>query len=291
MEHLTFSGKQFTADDHFVNQGGSYLYCQHWCDSEKPRFLVLILHGYGSHGGRFKDLASGLAKIGGYIFVNDYEGFGESEGNRGLISDFQSLITDAVQHIKLKKSLFPNTPLFLCGQSMGGALAVLTSQQHPDLVDGIITLSGMLAVPQDLTPWYKRKAVAAAAFAFPSLTVASLDNASDSRDKEQCEIARNDKLKINTLKAGMTLQLLRIGEAVEKAIPSFNLPFIAFHGNCDAVCDLAVSQNFYDKLQSQQKTFKMYKDCYHDLLHELPPTSDNVLSDISSWIESRIQQN
>ena len=37
----------------------------------------------------------------------------------------------------------------------GGALAVLTSHQHPDLVDGIITLSGMLAVPQDLTPWYK----------------------------------------------------------------------------------------------------------------------------------------
>jgi len=155
MNHYTFSGKKFTDGEHLVNEAGSFLYCQHWSDCDDPRFLLLILHGYGSHGARFNELAAGLAKIGGYVFAHDYEGFGESEGNRGLIDDYQTLVRDAVQHIKEKKARFPKAPVFLCGQSMGGALAVLTSHQHPDLVDGIITLSGMLAVPRDLSAWYK----------------------------------------------------------------------------------------------------------------------------------------
>lgn len=289
MDRITFSGKKFADCEHIINETNTFLYCQHWSDCNEPEFLLLILHGYGSHGSRFKELAAGLAKAGGYIFAHDYEGFGESEGSRGLISDYQSLIKDAVQHIKEKKSQFPNIPLFLCGQSMGGALAVLTSHQHPELVDGIITLSGMLAVPRDLTAWYTRKLVATVGYVLPSLTVAKMDPAGlDSRDEQQTEIARKDPLKIHTLKAGMTLQILRIGEAVEEAIKSYKLPFIAFHGTHDAVCDLSVSQNFYDTSPSQQKAIKIYEDCYHDLLHELPPNPANVLKDISDWIASRL---
>lgn len=291
MDRVTYSGKKFTDAEHLVNETGSFLYCQHWGNCDTPRFLLLILHGYGSHGGRFKDLATGLAELGGFIFAHDYEGFGESEGSRGLIADYQSLITDTVQHIKEKKSRFPDIPLFLCGQSMGGALAVLTSHQHPDLVDGVITLSGMLAVPKDLNAWYMRKLVATVGFVIPSLTVAKMDPTGlDSRDEKQSEIARNDPLKIHTIKAGMTLQILRIGEAVEEAIKSYHSPFIAFHGTCDAVCDLSVSQNLYDTSPSKEKTIKIYEDCFHDLLHELPPNPANVLKDICDWIESRLQQ-
>ena len=73
----------------------------------------------------------------------------------------------------------------------------------------------------------------------------------------QAEIARNDKLKIHTMNLGMAVQILKIGEAVEDAITSYNGRFIAFHGSSDRVCDVSVSQNFYDKSPSQQKTIKV----------------------------------
>lgn len=59
------------------------LYYQCWRPTEKPRALLLVVHGLAEHSGRYANIAHHFVAKDYAIYGFDYRGHGKSEGLRG----------------------------------------------------------------------------------------------------------------------------------------------------------------------------------------------------------------
>lgn len=48
---------------------------------------------------------------------------------------------------------------------------------------------------------------------------------------------------------------------IEERMESIEFPFLALHGDADAICDVQGSQMLYDKAKSEDKEIKVQKLC------------------------------
>ncbi|KZY61814.1 hypothetical protein A3742_00945 [Oleiphilus sp. HI0071] len=93
-----------------------------------PKGTVLYLHGNGENISTHMNSVAWLTLEGYKVFLLDYRGYGNSEG----ASTLRSALYDVFQaHLWLSKH--EETPLFLFGQSMGGALAITYSANINEL--------------------------------------------------------------------------------------------------------------------------------------------------------------
>ncbi|MCJ7756453.1 MAG: alpha/beta hydrolase, partial [Thermoanaerobaculales bacterium] len=60
-----------------------------WPSEKDPERIVIIVHGYAEHGGRYAHVAERLAARGAIVCAPDHIGHGKSGGERALIADFE----------------------------------------------------------------------------------------------------------------------------------------------------------------------------------------------------------
>lgn len=92
-------------------------------NASKPRVLV-VQHGIGEHGGRYENLLEALAGKGYNVYLIDSRGHGKSEGDRGVITDFNQFLTDLNQLIGIAKQKEGVSRVTLMGHSMGALIAL-----------------------------------------------------------------------------------------------------------------------------------------------------------------------
>ncbi len=115
-----------------------------WSDSSvTPKAAVLLLHGFPEHGLLYDKLATQLAEKGYVVYAPDMRGLGRaySSGSATRIDYVSSADDDVALVAKRIRKAHKDIPLFVGGESMGGALSIRLAAKHPDLVDGVI-LSG-----------------------------------------------------------------------------------------------------------------------------------------------------
>jgi alpha-beta hydrolase superfamily lysophospholipase/thiol-disulfide isomerase/thioredoxin len=81
-----------------------------------------------------------MARGGVATFAIDVRGFGswmKSGGKQPV--DFTDCLSDIQNSLASIKTAYPDLPLFIMGESMGGAIALRFASEHPDLVDGLIS--------------------------------------------------------------------------------------------------------------------------------------------------------
>ncbi|MCG4342447.1 alpha/beta hydrolase, partial [Escherichia coli] len=62
--------------------------------NDQPRYLALLIHGYGEHLGRYQYVARTLQAQGARVFGPDHLGHGLSQGERVLIEDYDAVVDD-----------------------------------------------------------------------------------------------------------------------------------------------------------------------------------------------------
>ncbi|GAA3836118.1 alpha/beta hydrolase [Streptomyces coacervatus] len=108
---------------------------------ERPRYVALVVHGYGEHVGRYEEVAGVLVTHGAAVFGPDHMGHGRSAGERVLVEDFEDVVTDVHAVADLARSAHPDAPLVLIGHSMGGLIAARYAQRYGDVLTALV-LSG-----------------------------------------------------------------------------------------------------------------------------------------------------
>jgi alpha-beta hydrolase superfamily lysophospholipase len=119
-------------------------------DAKSPRGAVLILHGLGEHGARYKHFAEALVSGGYTVYVPDQRGsgrtgmkqFGDASklgrlGEGGL----RAGINNILELTHLIRAEHPRLPIFLLGHSMGSLTAQIVINKHAAEYAGVI-LSG-----------------------------------------------------------------------------------------------------------------------------------------------------
>jgi alpha-beta hydrolase superfamily lysophospholipase len=104
------------------------------------RAVVLFIHGLGLHKATYDKLAKELNHRGVICYAIDVRGFGDwikrDENNRVNYAQTFQDIRVTLQYIKNK---YPTLPLYISGESMGGALALQATARNQDLLDGMFT--------------------------------------------------------------------------------------------------------------------------------------------------------
>jgi len=118
--------------------------------------VICFCHGYcdsASHMKRFELRA--FASAGYACIAMEYEGHGRSDGTISLINDLSLTVNDARDFFEHKLSstpMFQGKKVFLMGESLGGAVAYLCYNLSPNLFSGVVFISPMLKISDEMKP-------------------------------------------------------------------------------------------------------------------------------------------
>jgi pimeloyl-ACP methyl ester carboxylesterase len=156
---------------HIETRRGNVYFADHRRDDAKP--LVLI---HGAAGSRL-DWPLPLRKMG--AVVPDLNGHGKSAGEgRESISEYADDMAALLDALDIERA-------YLCGQSMGGAIALTMTLEHPERVRGLVLISSgaRLRVHPDILTQARRNPAAVADILFKWLWSGETDEATREKGK------------------------------------------------------------------------------------------------------------
>ncbi len=160
-----------TPEEALIMRDGARLPLRLWRPGGAPRFLVLALHGLGDHGGNYLAEGGELLSAGGaLVYAYDQRGFGWAP-HRGVWPGAEALRDDALEAARLLRARHPGLPLFLMGESLGGAIAILagTAAEPPEAAGYLISAPAVWG--RALMPGVLRGGLAAISHTVPRVAV------------------------------------------------------------------------------------------------------------------------
>lgn len=132
--------KLIPADEWLTLSDGAKIPMRIWRASSQ-KAIILALHGFNDSRDAWEDSAQYFLDQGISIYSPDQRGFGQAP-LRGKWSSTNRMVQDVAEEVNLIKQRFPNTPIYLMGESMGGAvLMCLAARTDVPQVNGYILLA------------------------------------------------------------------------------------------------------------------------------------------------------
>ncbi len=251
-------------------------YYQYWLPEEKPKAILLIVHGLVEHSGRYMNVVNYFVPRGYAVYSFDHIGHGKSGGKRAYIEQFKDFTDTIKVYFDLIRGWNPDTPVIIFGHSMGGLIStnyLLDYQSElsaavisgPPLVlpNAISVLSGEIL--SKLMPW---------------IGLLRINPDDISREKSVVQAYIDDPLVNNDrISARLLNEIVKGMKRVSSEVSQITLPLMIVHGGADKLAAPAGSQMLFDKASSQKKAIKIYDGLYHEVLNE--PEREQVLEDIA----------
>lgn len=252
--------------------------------SGDPRGVVVICHGLGEHGARYRHVAERLTDSGYRVVVPDHRGHGRSGGTRANVKRFADLAADV--DAVVDRVTVDGLPTFLIGHSMGGSIALDHALEHQEKLAGLV-LSGAAVLPgDDLTPMTLRVAKLLGRVA-PKLPLQQLDATSISRDPAVVAAYDADPLVYRgKVPAGLGGGLLATMATFPDRLPQLRVPLLVLHGTADRLTNPAGSTLAHERAGSPDKELKLYDGLYHEIFNE--PEKAEVIGDVVGWLDRRV---
>ena len=135
-------------DDAYIAVDGASLPLRHWLPDGEPKAIVLAVHGINDYSNAFDIPATQWEKDGIATYAYDQRGFGAAPDRGRWVGTYQ-LDSDVATVSRLLRAKYPHVPLYLLGESMGGAVVITAATgwagaERPD-VDGIVLVAPAVA--------------------------------------------------------------------------------------------------------------------------------------------------
>ncbi|MGO9933657.1 MAG: lysophospholipase [Steroidobacteraceae bacterium] len=248
---------------------------------------LVIVHGIAEYANRYRHAADALGQQRIACFVYDQQGHGESPGTRTHVAAFTEFAGD-LESVGMKlRERFPALPLFVWGHSMGSVVVTLAAIDGLSWAAGIITTGCALhALPKldGLAGWAVRMAAALAPRFRIGLGV-------DGKKLSQVEEVQRQHMSDPLVPRTASLQLLH-GFALACRRCNANLsritkPWLAVHGEADAVCPPEGSRALIGGLGSTDKQLVIYPKLLHEVHNEDDRSRAILFELMRRWILER----
>jgi alpha-beta hydrolase superfamily lysophospholipase len=227
-----------------------------WPAGDAARLVVLV-HGYGEHMGRYEHVAQALVARGSAVVGPDHVGHGLSEGERVLVEDFESVVDDLRAVVQASRD---GLPVVMVGHSMGGLIATRYAQRHREDLAGLVLTSPAVGLGPVVEGW----------LAAPELPSDPIDVAVLSRDPAVGEVYAADPLVYH---GGWKRPYLEAYVAADRAIadgPGFgDLPLLYIHGSDDELPPVALARPVVERLAGPDSELQIVEGARHELFNEL----------------------
>ena len=271
-------------EENLKGSSGLKLHIRSWPATGNARAVVVVCHGVNSHGGQYLWSGEQFAKAGFAAYALDLRGRGKSEGERLYVDTVAEYVDDVAATIELAKSRNPGLPVFLLGHSAGGVVSATYTLDNQKELAGFICESFAFQV---YAPGFALAAIKGLSHIAPRLPVLKLPLEAFTRDPDALAALKADPLIANENQPAATVAaLVRADERLMEEFPNIRIPVFIMHGTADKATVPAGSQVFFDTVGAKDKTLKLYKDHFHDLLNDTG--KEQVMSDIVAWIDKRL---
>lgn len=255
---------------------------------------VLACHGYGHYCAPVYDwLATVLGSRGYAMIAVEHVGHGKSEGIRGFVPSFNALVEDVLRVATAARAreLPAGTPLFLYGESLGGAICQHAALRAPRAFSGLILLAPMTGLSAGIEPHPLLVAVGrAAAWVAPTAPLAPVTDIVPKcfRNPAVIEAARTDPFRYaGRMRLGTAFELKGAMEGLAARGATLDTPLLIFHGSGDLVCAAEASAALLAACASRDKTHVLLEGAWHVLWSEPVDTRARMLDDLTSWLDDR----
>jgi alpha-beta hydrolase superfamily lysophospholipase len=256
-----------------IEGGRGSVFVRRW-DTPDPRRVVVIVHGYGEHGGRYEHVAQRLTDDGAVVYAPDHHGHGRSDGERGLVDDMDLLVDDLVAVLAAAQAEHPTLPSALLGHSLGGIIATRLVQRGEHGLSALV-LSG---------PVIGGNPAFEGLLAMDPIPDVPIDPAILSRDPEVGRAYADDPLVYHGPLARPTLEAIFGAVDAIAAGPGLgSLPTLWIHGEEDQLAPLAQTREAIERIGGDRLERQIYPGARHEVLNET--NREEVLDEVAGFVD------
>lgn len=275
--------------DRLVARDGAVLPLQRWVPDGPPRAVLLALHGFGDYAAGFEIPGPEWARQGIATYAYDQRGFGRT-ATRGRWAGTEALVADLADALDQLRGRHPATPLFVLGESMGGAVIMVASARGALAgADGIVLSapavrgsaaigpvgSFMLRVLAHSVPW----------LAGPSGGQGFRPTDNDAVLRAWAE----DRLILRNARLDMAWGLVGLMDEAVAAAPRLDQPMLVLVGARDALVPGGAMARMLASLPAapgtDRRRIAVYENGWHLLLRDLDAA--RVRADVAHWMLAR----
>lgn len=256
-----------------------------WEPEGGVRGQLVALHGFGDHKGAFEGLGHWLAERGIRTLAYDQRGFGEQR-DRPFWPGTGALVAQARRVVAGERARHPDLPLWLLGDSMGAAVALLAASGPEAVpVEGLILVAPAVWGGETMPRFY-RATMRALATLLPWLRLSG--RGLPVRPAEDLEVVRalaRDPLHLGEPRADAVAGLLELMDAARSAGPLVHVPTLLLVPGRDDIVPTAVQLSFAPTIATDDCLLVLYPTGRHLLLRD----RDRLLAwhDLLAWLERR----
>ncbi|WP_231862701.1 alpha/beta hydrolase [Sphingorhabdus sp. M41] len=265
---------------------GSKLHMEKWLPDDDPKAVILLVHGYAEHAGRYEYFAQHCVGKGYAVYAIDHWGHGQSDGTPGFVPDF-SVFHDGVDQLLASATHdYPALPVMLVGHSMGGLISATYLLSNQSKFAACVLSGPAIKAAEEPSAFLKAISGFLSRF-FPKLGVLELDPNGVSRDPKVVADYLADPLVYNgKMGARLAAELLTNMTKIQENAGQISLPMLLLHGGKDSLA-AAEGSEFLDRhISSSDKQLKIYPKLFHEIFNE--PEKDAVLNDMTDWLDKQL---
>ncbi|KAF7966674.1 hypothetical protein HWV62_37502 [Athelia sp. TMB] len=285
------SSTSFT-ESYLPGPQGTLFYTRKYIPQSSTKAVVVSVHGFNEHIGRFAHIHPSFAERGIAVFTFDQRGFGQTvqhkdngAGKKYAQTSWKEQLEDIEWAVKEARKGYEDVPVFLMGHSMGGGLSLAfpTRTQpewpHPSpetvaALSGVIVTSPFITLtkpPSKVARWVGGKA----GTILPGVIIPAVVKGEElSHDPKVAEAYNKDHL------------IRQVGSL--RGVADMLDGIFIIHGTEDQVTSHKASQAFHDAILADDKKLSLYEGGYHELQNEPDGVSEKMVEECIAWIEARI---
>ncbi len=283
------------------------LFGQWWTPpADKPvKSVVLLVHGTALHSGFYAPWADQLSFKGYAVLGLDLQGWGQSQGwgRRGYVKNYDDYVRDLRLAAAEIRQRYPGLPIFLQGESLGGAVALLAASHGSLPVAGLVLNApavqpnpglGFMRLPTGLMKlalW----GAGTAGKVWPNFPAIPL-NIRLAEEQGLKAVFFDDYTRrrflndaLNTHSALPAAYITGLQDATARLaanLVNVQQPLLVLQGTDDALVPPSSSDFLMATVGSPDKTLKRYEGMSHTTLHDTG--HEQVWADIIAWLDQRV---
>lgn len=259
---------------------GAMLPLSVWRPQGSPRAVVLALHGFNDYRQAFAEVGPFLASRDIATYAYDQRGFGAT-AQPGIWPGSERLVDDARTVAALLHAQHPGRPIYLLGESMGGAVALSVLVQSPEAGDGVVLVAPAVWGRATMNP-LQRAALWLVAHSLPGMRFSGRVLGVTASDNEAMLRAQGrDPLVLKDARADALWGLTNLMDQALGAAPAVTAPALVLYGERDEIIPPRATCRMLAELASPARV-AVYPNGYHMLTRDLGART--VLEDMAAWL-------
>jgi alpha-beta hydrolase superfamily lysophospholipase len=263
------------------------IYFQGWLPENKPKSIIIIVHAFAEHSGRYKNIVNKLIPLNYAVYAHDLRGHGKSEGLKNYVDSMDQFVEDLKKFYDIIKEKSAKLPIFMLGHSFGSLIIVYFTKKYENLLNGII-LAAMGIRTGGKSNSFMRVIAKIFSKLAPRISVnPGLNPEFLSHDLDVIEDYKNDPLvNYKKITARLGYIMIKSFRVVTSFINELKLPMLMQCGSEDHL--IYGAEEIKEMFKMDDKVIKIYDGLYHEVYNESEIYRKEVLADLSMWLEEHL---